>query len=88
MTFEYLKGIQKQQLSLFFSAFYLLKPGGTMVYSTCTFNPMENECVIAQVLKQYSLELIALPAPVDQIGESGMEGFGLSPEPVQISSQV
>ena len=28
MTFEYLKGIQKQQLSLFFSAFYLLKPGG------------------------------------------------------------
>ena len=79
MTFEYLKGIQKQQLSLFFSAFYLLKPGGTMVYSTCTFNPMENECVIAQVLKQYSLEVIALPAPVDQIGESGMEGFGLSP---------
>ena len=79
MTFEYLKGIQKQQLSLFFSAFYLLKPGGTMVYSTCTFNPMENECVIAQVLKQYSLEVIALPAPVDQIGVGGMEGFGLSP---------
>ena len=79
MSFEYLKGIQKQQLSLFFSAFYLLKPGGTMVYSTCTFNPMENECVIAQALKQYSLELIPLPVPVDQIGESGMEGFGLSP---------
>ena len=63
-----------------FSAAFLLKPGGSMVYSTCTFNPMENECVIANTLRQYPLELIPLPSPVNQIGERGMEGYGLTTE--------
>ncbi|KAJ3404533.1 tRNA (cytosine(34)-C(5))-methyltransferase, partial [Chytridiales sp. JEL 0842] len=30
----------------------LLKVGGRMVYSTCTFNPVENEAVVAYVLNQ------------------------------------
>jgi NOL1/NOP2/sun family putative RNA methylase len=34
---------QKKLLSL---AFQMLKPGGTLVYSTCTFSPEENEQVI------------------------------------------
>jgi methyltransferase NSUN6 len=80
VSLEFLKGIQKQQESLMFSAAFLLKPGGSMVYSTCTFNPMENECVIANTLKQYPLELIPLPSPVNQLGEIGMEGFGLTKE--------
>ena len=25
----------------------MLKPGGTMVYSTCTFNPHENERILS-----------------------------------------
>ena len=29
----------------------LLRPGGYMVYSTCTFNPIENEAVVAQLLR-------------------------------------
>ena len=29
----------------------MLKPGGRLVYSTCTFNTMENECVIAGFLE-------------------------------------
>lgn len=31
----------------------LLKPGGRMVYSTCTFSPLEDEQVIAQLLKEH-----------------------------------
>ena len=32
----------------------MLKPGGRMVYSTCTFNPIENERVIATFLASHS----------------------------------
>lgn len=35
----------------------LLKPGGTMVYSTCTFNPVEDEAVVASLLGDAELEL-------------------------------
>lgn len=33
---------------------YLLRPGGYLVYSTCTFSPEENEEVIASFLARYS----------------------------------
>lgn len=32
----------------------LLKPGGLLVYSTCAFNPFENEEVVTKVLTQHS----------------------------------
>ena len=31
----------------------MLLPGGRMVYSTCTFAPLENECAIARFLQKY-----------------------------------
>ncbi|MDR0469001.1 MAG: RsmF rRNA methyltransferase first C-terminal domain-containing protein [Peptococcaceae bacterium] len=41
----------------------MLAPGGRMVYSTCTFNPLENEEAIAAFLeKQTSFRLVPLPA--------------------------
>lgn len=38
----------------------LLKVGGRIVYSTCSFNPMENEAVVAEILNRAkgSLELV------------------------------
>ena len=36
------------------AAFNLLKPGGTLVYSTCTFAPEENEAPISNLLKHHS----------------------------------
>jgi len=35
------------------SAYKMLKPGGELVYSTCTFSPEENEQVIEWLLKEY-----------------------------------
>ena len=37
----------------------LLKPGGTICYSTCSLNPIEDEAVVASILNLYdgSLEL-------------------------------
>ncbi|MEO0129765.1 MAG: RsmB/NOP family class I SAM-dependent RNA methyltransferase [candidate division WOR-3 bacterium] len=51
-----LKNIQKMsriQKGLIVSAFRALKPGGTMVYSTCTIAPEENEGVIDYLLKKF-----------------------------------
>lgn len=38
------------QLRILHRAMDILKPGGRMVYSTCSFNPVENEAVVAAAL--------------------------------------
>ena len=43
------------------SAAAMLRPGGRLVYSTCTFSPLENEGVIAQFLQAHP-EFSLLPA--------------------------
>ena len=43
----------KDQRRLFKSAFLSLKPGGTLVYSTCTFAPEENEMVLNWAKETY-----------------------------------
>jgi len=43
----------KLQKELIKSAFESLKPGGTMIYATCTFAPEENEAVVTYLLKNY-----------------------------------
>jgi len=57
----------KEQRRLFKSAFYSLKPGGTMVYSTCTFAPEENEMVLNWAKETYGdaleIEDISLALP-------------------------
>ena len=45
--------IAATQRELINSAFHALKPGGTLVYSTCTLNRNENQQVIAWLLEQY-----------------------------------
>ncbi len=55
-----LSGIQKQLIA---TAFDILKPGGILVYSTCSLEPEENEEVVDYLLKRYqnaSLKEISL----------------------------
>ena len=49
------------------TAHRLLKPGGVMVYSTCTFSPEENEQMIEAFIEKYpySLEAIGLAGITD-----------------------
>jgi NOL1/NOP2/sun family putative RNA methylase len=42
-------------------AIQMVKPGGRIVYSTCTFNPFENEQVIAWALAHFDVEIMPLP---------------------------
>ena len=41
------------QIRLLERALQLVAVGGRIVYSTCTFNPIENEAVVAAVLQKY-----------------------------------
>ena len=45
-------GLHPLQLKIGIRAAQLLKIGGRLVYSTCTFNPIEDEAVVAAMLKQ------------------------------------
>ncbi|KAG7671388.1 hypothetical protein Ndes2526A_g02089 [Nannochloris sp. 'desiccata'] len=45
-------GLHMLQLRITLRACELLKVGGKMVYSTCTFNPIEDEAVVAEVLRR------------------------------------
>ncbi|MEK7623631.1 MAG: RsmB/NOP family class I SAM-dependent RNA methyltransferase [Patescibacteria group bacterium] len=48
-----IKDMAYKQRKLLFSAWHALKPGGTLVYSTCTFAPEENEVQISRLLERY-----------------------------------
>ena len=45
------KTLHKLQLELLVKAVNLTKPGGRIVYSTCSLDPIENEAVISEILK-------------------------------------
>ena len=49
--------IQRQLID---AAMTLLKPGGQLIYSTCTYNTIENEQQIQYLLKHYDCSLIPL----------------------------
>ena len=50
------KGLLQQGLAV-------LRPGGTLVYSTCTYAPEENEAVVNQAVKEGEAELLPISIP-------------------------
>ncbi len=52
--------LQKLQIRLLQNAVRLTKPGGVVVYSTCTYAPEENELVVRAVLDEARLEEITI----------------------------
>ena len=68
----------KLQKKLFASAFSTLKPGGVLVYSTCTFAPEENEAVLNDALEQFDAAIeigtIDFPIPNRTAGMLAWEG--------------
>lgn len=52
-TLESTQTIAATQRDLIDSAFHALKPGGTLIYSTCTLNKLENQQVISWLCQRY-----------------------------------
>jgi len=62
-----LKAVQKlskMQKKLASSALKLLKPGGEMLYSTCTHSPEENECVVQHLLDNFRVAVQDIKLPI------------------------
>ena len=57
-------GIQKGILA---RAVQATRPGGTVVYSTCTFAPEENEAVLDHVLGEEDCEIVDFDLPLDTV---------------------
>jgi len=67
--------LSRLQRRLILRAYDLLKPGGTLVYSTCTFAPEENEGTVSYLLSERDalLGTIALPFSASE-GITGWNG--------------
>ncbi|TFJ98555.1 tripartite motif-containing protein 72 [Platysternon megacephalum] len=75
-TLKEVTSYQPLQRKLFSMAVKLLKPGGTLVYSTCTITLSENEEQVAWALETFPC--LQLQSQEPRIGGEGMMGAGLS----------
>jgi 16S rRNA (cytosine1407-C5)-methyltransferase len=57
--------LHRQQVELLISAFQTLKPGGELVYATCSLASEEDEAVLAALLRRYPRQ--ATIEPVDRV---------------------
>lgn len=73
----------ERQRRIVMEAWPSLKPGGILIYSTCTFNPAENEENIAWISSETGAESLAvtLPSgsPVVAVRYGEAEGYGFHP---------
>lgn len=74
----------RKQRRLCYAAVQCLKPGGVLLYSTCTFAPEENEAIISRVLRQFAgaltVEDIALPFDNATAGLRQWQGKAFDPQ--------
>jgi tRNA (cytosine49-C5)-methyltransferase len=56
-----IKETSRKQIGLIKSAFRSLKPGGRLLYATCSFAPEENERVVARLLEEFPEQAELLP---------------------------
>ncbi|GAB6981843.1 methyltransferase RsmF C-terminal domain-like protein [Prevotella dentasini] len=64
-SLQNVKNCRQLQRSIIADIWENLKPGGLLVYSTCTFNAHENEENIAWILSQYDAQLLSVPTGED-----------------------
>jgi 16S rRNA (cytosine1407-C5)-methyltransferase len=73
------KECQRKQKGLLRSAFESLKPGGRLLYCTCSFGPEENELVVAHLLRRSTAVLlpVTVAAPKQVAGLTAWRGKAL-----------
>ncbi len=61
---DMVRRLVSMQKKLILSAWECLKPGGTMVYSTCSNEPEENEGVVSFLLEQPDAKMVSIELPL------------------------
>ncbi len=79
-----IREMKRVQFRLAISAIRMLRPGGVMTYSTCTFAPEENEGILDKLLSRFEdvLEILPLDLPMENVqsGLSEWENRNFAPE--------
>lgn len=69
------------QMKLLIAAVKMTRPGGEIVYSTCTLTVEENEMVLDTVLRKYPVEVLDINLPFNaEDGIISYNGAGFNPE--------
>jgi len=76
-----------RQWSLLSAAFLLLKPGGSLVYSTCAINPEENDAVAEKLLLKYKGSVKPDPPDFEE-GETTKFGCLILPGPASSAGPI
>lgn len=63
------------QVNLITSACKALKPGGTLVYSTCTLNKNENEKIVDYAIKNLNMEVVPIGLKIKNKLNGDTKGF-------------
>ncbi|HEX9951268.1 MAG TPA: RsmB/NOP family class I SAM-dependent RNA methyltransferase [Rubricoccaceae bacterium] len=66
-----IKEMRAKQSRLLYAAVQATRPGGTLVYSTCTFAPEENEGALAKMLKTFGDRVEVVPVELPGDGPGG-----------------
>jgi NOL1/NOP2/sun family putative RNA methylase len=78
------RALAKRQFDILMKAIKLCKPGGHILYSTCTFAPIENEGVLTRALSEAADRIRIVPITIDGLdtaeGISAWEGETFHPE--------
>ncbi len=73
----------ERQRRIVVEAWPALKPGGFLIYSTCTFNPAENEENISWFMDNTSSESVGIEidssSGIEPVQYKGIEGYGFYP---------
>lgn len=77
---SFLSYVTTAQRALLERAVALTRPGGTILYVTCTFAPEENEAVVSEALERLPVDLEPLVLPVPHArGLTSFEGLTFDP---------
>jgi 16S rRNA C967 or C1407 C5-methylase (RsmB/RsmF family) len=64
-TLDHVHAVAGVQKGILRRAVQATRPGGTVVYSTCTFAPEENEAVLQHVLDREDCRIVAFDLPLE-----------------------